>query len=115
VLTDTDASFLMGAGDPNGRYCRLMEAGDTFTDGRFAIPFSRSTTPDVLDALNALMVTAVTYGDYAVGTGLGTFGVDRGVCAAFIAQQNALAFSYDLQPLSFQQLSGIFFVLVRGG
>lgn len=97
-----------------GRYCNLVQVGGTFTDGFYAIPFSKSRTAAEIDALSSLVVTAVAFGDYGVGTGIPTFGGDRPTCAAYLAQQVALANSYDLQPLSFTQLSGIFFVLVLG-
>lgn len=96
-----------------GRYCKQQVAGESFTDGFFAIPFRKGTPAAIADALSSLIVTAVGFGDYGVGTALATFGGERPVCAAYLTQQAALQNSFELQPLSFAQLAGIFFVLAR--
>lgn len=69
----------------------------------------------VIKAINDIVIDGLSLGTYGSLTG-GYFSTDRtqGSCAAYLQQQQQLAVGDILTPLSFNQLAGIFFVLVLG-
>lgn len=114
VVTDVEANFYLGPGDPNGLFCTLQTIGSPMNMGLYSIPFNLNTPSNITDALGDLVQMAVTLGLYGVGAQQNIPIDDRGdACTSYLNNQAAAA-NNSLSPLTIHDLAGTFFVVAMG-
>ena len=116
LVIDFEADYALGPGDPSGRFCSLSAVGGNVNQNLMAIPFNNATVDSaVVAALSNVVAGAITYGDYAVMVAGNFPGGNRAdACSSYLAIQDSLLANQILNPLSFTQLAGIFFVMALG-
>ena len=117
VDSDSTAAYVLGPGDPSGAYCSLDTLSETLATGFYAVPWSLNAPAATVAMLNQVVSVLTTLGDFQVQAGVQNFppsGARAAACDAALALQGAAGTVDPLQPLSFDQMAGVFFVLAMG-
>lgn len=101
--------YAMGpVADPTGKYCGLRFAGELLDFGYYAIPYNRRVPPNIVEAIDVLILAILDSGNYTATSLKTDFPVQRPGCAQLAAEVAAAtaAAAKEPPPLGLEDIAG---------